>query len=402
LFLITYYFYFYLPKSADKINFDISYIPALVLLIVSIFFVFDYLGNTISDHDYIVYVRQWRDVINGDNPWAGKRSAYGPGHYFIALIYNIYFDLPRYMFVGLWLLTCFEILTIAYRNSKLPLAHKHILAALLLFNPFFWIIVARFGINDIFMTYCVITSLIFYRLKRHVLSGVLLGLGVSIKFIPFVMVPFLVLSNRQIKWKFALSCAATLFLIFAVSYLLWGDGFLRAFSFGANRPSTNLSIFRFLRGDYSPMHLFTSHPDYDKYSVMITLLLLFTFFIIHVKYNINPLVSSVISFGILLLLYKVGNHQFYTTFFFLVALLVCFEYEKLASRESVIFSLYIFLIWISMATFFYLFTHRYINTDWRHIIGLPTFILGSFSLGLLIKNYAIAPVSEKQDVKSGM
>ena len=56
---------------------------------------------------------------------------------------------------------------------------------------------------------------------------------------------------------------ATIAVGLALSFAVWGRSTLSPLTFAATRRSNCLSIFRFLRGRYSPLRWFTSYPNID-------------------------------------------------------------------------------------------------------------------------------------------
>ncbi len=165
-------------------------------------------------HDYAIYLKQWDSIIQGQNAWADKSNAYGPVHNALALLYSVHFNLPRLFFVFLWLICSFGIAIIVNKNSYLPKTYKYALYLILLLNPLFWIFVVTYGTNDILMAFFVLSSIFFFKEKKDILSGFLMAIAIAVKYIPIIMLPFLIFSRIHIRWRFAISLLMTSVFIF--------------------------------------------------------------------------------------------------------------------------------------------------------------------------------------------
>ena len=363
---------------------------SIVLFVAALFVVFFAFRKALLSspvHDYFFYMQQWDAIIQGKNVWTikFKPSPYGPVHSALALLYYIHFNLPRLFFVFLWLICSFGIAIKLNKNSYLPNKHKYALFIVLLLNPLFWVFVVDYGTHDILMAFFVLSSVVLFTKKKDALSGLLMAIAVSVKFIPLVMVPFLIFSRTRIRWRYAFSFVITLLLIFGVCYFLWGDDIFRPFLRVHGRPSKMLSVFRFIRGEISPLRLFTANPNFDWLSVYLCLFSVFVFFLIHIQRGFERISSSIISMVILVTLYKVGHHQFYITVTMLIVLWIGLDYKKIKDTGVELISVFAFIIWIAFVSLLYDQTNRYLGTGLREIIGLPTFLVSVWMLIHLIR-----------------
>ncbi len=154
---------------------------------------------------------------------------------------------------------------------------------------------------------------------------------------------------------------------------------------GYERPSKMLSIFRFLRGQFSPLRLFVDNPNLDWLSVYLCFVSVSVFFFLHIKHGLEGILSSIIAMAILLNLYKVGHHQFYITLVILIVLWISLDYKKIMDTGFELTSVFTFIIWISFVSFLYMLTKGCRGNSWREILGLPTFILSGWMLINLIR-----------------
>lgn len=345
-----------------------------------IFFALSGAYLTPPTHDYALYLDNWQAIVQGRNPWAMKTNAYGPVHSALAVLYSWHINLPRLLFVLLWLISSFGIATLINKNEHLPKEHKYFLYFTLFLSPLFWVFVVRYGTNDILMAFFVLAAIALFQEKKDIVSGFFMAVAIAVKFIPIMMVPFLVLTKKRIRWRFAFSLAITTVVIFGVSYLLWGNNIFYPFQMAGERPSKILSIFRFLRGELSPLRVVVDHPDLDWMSVYFSILSVLIFFFAHIKYGLKRVLSSIIALGFLLMFYKVGHHQFYITLIMLIVLWISSDYKQIVDASVDLTAVYIFIIWIAFVSFLYVLTEGYAGTNWREIFGLPTFIITGWML----------------------
>jgi hypothetical protein len=350
-----------------------------------VIFAFSYTFMSSPRHDYTGYMKQWSSIIQGQNPWADQSNAYGPVHTALALLYSVHFNVPRLFFVLLWIIGSFGIAIIINKNPYLPDTYKYALYLALFLNPLFWIFVVSYGTNDILMAFFVLLSILFFKAKRDIPAGFVMAVSIAVKFMPIVMLPFLIFSKVNIRWRFAISVAISSVFIFGVSYCLWGNDLFHPLQMGYDRQSKMLSIFSFLRGRASPLRLFTDNPNLDWLSVYLCVASVFAFFFIHIKYGFEGILSSIIAMVILLTLYKVGHHQFYITLVMLIILWISLDYKKIMDTGFELTSVFTFIIWLSFVSFLYMLTWGYSETGWREILGLPTFILSGWMLIDLIR-----------------
>ena len=122
-----------------------------------------------------------------------------------------------------------------------------------LFNPYLWVEIACFGHFDILVGLCCVAAVAARADGRDVLSAVSLGLGVLIKFMPIVLLPFLILDRQRFRFRLLAAAVGVIAAGFLISLLIWGTSTFRPMFFAAGRTSQHLSIYRFLQGKNSPL-----------------------------------------------------------------------------------------------------------------------------------------------------
>lgn len=365
--------------------------PTLIVLLfflsVFIFFTLSYLFYSEPTHDYTRYMKQWDNILSGMNPWANKSNTYGPIHSYLVYLYQFHWNLPRILFCVLYFISSLYISLRIYKNALMDETTKTIIYIMLFFNPLFWVFGLKFGINDFMMAFFVVFGLIFYRNKFDILAGLFFTVAILTKFMPVVMLPFLIVYRTQkirFRFLFTLSYLVSSLFILGLSYLSWGDKMLNPLIHVAERKSKVLSIFRFFRGDASPLRLIMNNPNIDWLSIYLCLASLVIFYAISIKYRFNNILSSITAFLLLLTFYKVGHLQFYITPVLLLLLWVSLDYGKIVRIRFVLTSVYLFIIWISFVSFLYIISSKLREARWREILGLPNFLISAFLIIMLI------------------
>jgi hypothetical protein len=139
-------------------------------------------------------------------------------------------------------------------------------------------------------------------------------LGILLKYIPIVILPFLVFSERRFHFRLLSFCIGVLVSGLALSLFIWGISTLSPFTFLATRRSA-WSIYVVLASTHSPLRLFLASPNVepnvdwlDKPLLLTTGLAMFTWCSLR---QIEPALSSALAILVTLLFYRVGyvNYQ---------------------------------------------------------------------------------------------
>ncbi len=331
--------------------------------------------------DYPYYETQWLLILDGQNPWKDipHKNAYGPIYNLFSLPYKINNKLPHVIFFICWLISCHLLSRANSENNKIGQTNTTIRGAIIL-NPFFFLMVVRYGANDAFLAALTILGLVAYVDKKYVTSGMIFSSAVFFKFMPIFIIPFLSFPRGIFNRKFAVSFGIFSIIILAISWNLWDENIVEPIFYGEHRPSKILSIFRFLRGRFSPFKFFDEDYNIDFISIPLLLLTNIVFIIIHLKLRFDAIYSSVLSLSFTVLLYKVGHFQFYITFLMTIIFLFIYAKDNSVNNKSLTYSGYLLIGWISLIGLIYHLTSAF-SGSWgifRHIIGLPTFVIHSY------------------------
>ncbi len=322
-------------------------------------------------HDYVAFTEIWRDILNGSDPWAihpvygYATHAYGPAFNLLALPYALNPLLPKILFAAAFLL---------YLNT-LP---RGWLARLL--TLFAWTEIAWFGHFDVLVGLCCVASA--RAIKTHeARAGGMLGLGVLLKIVPAALGPFVAMDGWRLRWRAALAITASVATGYAIAYMIWGPSVFRPFGFAAGRGSTFASIFRYLRGTASPLRLFQSEPNLDRWagpSLVAAGLLLFAW---TRASRIAPAAGMTLAALLTVLLYQVGFLQYQMVVMLMIVNLLVPRWESLPAALRVASLLH--FGWLGVLNLWYASVGGVIHPgdpwawadEWA---GLPTFATGLF------------------------
>lgn len=336
-------------------------------------------------HDHSAYVLHWSAILQGSDPWnLGEgiaKNAYGPLYNALALLYAINPYIPKIAFCIAWLGASYYIInTFRQKYGEQPMILLAGIFAVFL-NPFFLIMIVVYGSMDIWPAVFCLGAIVFRIQRRFFLSGLILGMGVLFKFYPIVLLPFLMIDERRFRFSLLASCAGTIILGFSISVWVWGMSTFSPLLFATDRPSKALSIFRFLRGEYSPLHYFTDNPNLDAYSSSAVVLFLLIVFYFAWSRKIETSLAAILGLLTTLTFYKVGHHQFYIALFLMAPLWYTQSDLPEAYKNKVFLPMSLFLAWIVILTLVYFVTGRYrILPFLRPTIGLPTFALAIWAI----------------------
>jgi hypothetical protein len=194
--------------------------------------------------DYVAYIVEWRDVLEGRDPWhvvsvdngASFNVLNDHGPFFNVLapfiwitpLANKLLFAFAYLAYIIWLVKDFG------RDRGL----LRLLWPVIIFwlaNPFAWIEIAVYGHLDVLVALTCVVAVHGQVRGKDAFSGTCLGIGVLLKFLPVVIFPFLVLNKRRIHFGLLGSCAALVIAGFGISVVIWGTSTFAPLMFAAGR-----------------------------------------------------------------------------------------------------------------------------------------------------------------------
>lgn len=368
-------------------------------------------------HDYYYFLNMWYEVEQGHDPWflvAGANgvvplNAYGPLFNLLTGPFWVNPLAPKLLFAYAYILfaigeiKCF---TASHRPSAWSLA---ILTALF-WNPFPWIEIAIRGHFDILVALLCLGAIRARVTGRDCVSGICLALGVLLKFLPVVLLPFLALDRGRIRPRFVVTALGAIALGLGLSYWLWGATMFSPLTFAATRKSNFLSIFYFLRGRFSPLNLFLAFTNCDKLAPFVLFVALLRAWQWYRTGQRGIEHACVVAVVVTAIFYHTGFPQYHMVPFVLGLSWALRYWELLRDRPARIIAVASYFGWLAVFEFYYLF----VNDDsvaayWfvvQEIVGLPMFLIGCAFLAAVVltatepagRGVAVQPGSAEGDV----
>jgi len=342
-------------------------------------------------HDYVHFLQQWRHTMSGGDPWdqtlVGQNPGYGPLFNAFAPLAAISSLLPKLIFTGVWAATAVSVAHLFEADR----ASKHLALAVLAYfvlTPYFWVEIAAYGHFDILPAAATLASVHLTLGHRARLGAGILALGTLLKTYPIAALPFL-LAARPDRWKaIILSFAGTCATVFGVSYLIWGPSTLSAILLPSRQESDLFSIFRFARGRYSPLRLFTDNPNLDAASVPLLILAGALLVVTLGRRRTHLLVSILTTFIVIFALFKLGHPQFQMVVFVMAPYLLLTWPRENRSGRLLLGALGVYLAWFSLLDIVYVLGRQLREPPWsgvREVLGLPTFVLALSVVMVLVR-----------------
>jgi hypothetical protein len=255
--------------------------------------------------------------------------------------------------------------------------------------PYCWVEIANFGHFDVLVGLLCAAAVEARVRQRDAISGVCLGLGVLLKFMPIVLLPFLILDRGRPRYRLLSAAVVTIALGLGASVLLWGPSTFRPLIFAAERSSHHLSIYRFLKGRYSPLSWLVFNEDPDQAAPAFMLIALLWAWLLVRKRMIEPAPAAVLAVLVTLMFYQVGFAQYHMVLFVLAS------YWMMSARGAIREAI---PLWIALGCYFgwlsifdvILSTTNIDSMGMQEWIGLPTFLLGCFLLISIVRSSSIS------------
>ena len=268
---------------------------------------------------------------------------------------------PKLLFATGFLVLCLALLTSFRSDPRLRGRPTLVLLALGLLNPYFWAEIACYGHFDILVALCCVVAVELRLSSRDDIgAGLALGLGVLLKYLPIVLLPFLAValggSSERPRPRFRPLLIAVALLTVAAGMtaasLTWGPASLRALQFASSRGSAGMSIFRFLRGQYSPLHVFTSHPNLDALALPALAVAGLAVFAYCLLKRVDLPTSCAAGALVTLLFYRVGFPQYQALVFALLALAWRHNALRWSSSRRLQVAAIAYIVWVALAISF--------------------------------------------------
>ena len=287
--------------------------------------------------DYNAYIREWTDLLGGFDPWTWiidltfthYGNAYGPLFnvlapllWFTPLASKLLFSFTYIVYV-IWLIKDFG-------ADRGLVALSWPVIVFWLVNPFAWVEIAFFGHFDVLVALACVAAVHGRVRDKDVFAGVCLALGILLKFLPIVILPFLAFDRRRFHFILFTSCAALIIASLCVSVLVWGNATFAPLIFASSRSSI-ASIYQIGSLVGSPRHLFPNAAHWLEKPLLLTAGLgVFTWSMV---YKIGPALSAVLAILVTLQFYRVGYINYQMVLFSLVSYWAISEWKYLQEHS---------------------------------------------------------------------
>jgi Glycosyltransferase family 87 len=361
-------------------------------------------------HDYRYFLNMWYEVEQGHNPWflvVGSNgqvplNAYGPLFNLLTGVYWVNSLAPKLLFAYSYIL--FSIREIkGFTATHRPSATSLAMLTVLFWNPFPWVEIAIRGHFDILVALLCLGAIQAWATGRDFISGTCLALGVLLKFLPVVLLPFLALDRGRIRPRFLFASIAVIALGLGLGYLVWGPTMFSPLTFVATRRSNFLSIFYFLRSRYSPIAHFMNYNNVDRLAPVILFVALLRAWSWYRIRHPDIEAACVIAAVVTAIFYHPGFPQYHMVPFVLGASWTVRHWGVLRDRPARIVAVAGYLGWLAVVDSYYAFIDdNCVGGFWDFVqafAGLPTFLFGCAFLAAVV--LSAAPASPGVVLQSG-
>jgi Uncharacterised nucleotidyltransferase/Glycosyltransferase family 87 len=269
--------------------------------------------------DYRAYVMEWIAVLGGRDPWdlaAYPINAYGPLFNALALLVWVNPLANKLLFAFSYLVYVIWLVKVFAPRRGLD-AFSWRLTALWLLCPFPWVQIAYVGYFDILVSLACVAAVHSLIGRKDGVSGIYLALGILLKFLPIVILPFLAFNQRRVHFRLLAFCLGVVCSGFLVSLLVWGPSTFAPLAFAATRRS-EWSIYNVLTSTHSPLRYLWESPNLEWLEKPLLLIAGLAVFVWCSLRQIEPALSSALAVLVTLLFYRVGFANYQMVFFSLV------------------------------------------------------------------------------------
>jgi hypothetical protein len=332
--------------------------------------------------DYGTYFTEWTDILNGRNPWVWDfdiiLNAYGPAFNVLAPttwlnpLFNKLLFAFSYLVYVIWLIKKHG----PRHNFD---ASSWFCYGFLLLNLFPWVELAYLGHFDVLVGLACVAAVHSLMSRKDSISGIYLASGILLKFIPFVILPFLAFDGRRFHFRLVGYCIAFVGLGFLASVLVWGTLTLAPLAFAATRDPI-WSIYYLMNSQHSPLRLVwdTPHSEWLEKPLLLTAgLATFSWCTFR---QVELSLSTTLAILVTLLLYRVGFPNYYLIFLCMVSYWAVSEWRRFSERPVLAALLIGYFNFLAIAVFSYWAgISKYIFYS-KMVVALLQFLLGSIIL----------------------
>ena len=287
------------------------------------------------------YLDEWGLVLAGRDPWLCGTplnpacNSYGPLFNALAplvwvnpLANKLLFAFAYLAYV-IWLIRDF-----APRQRLVAVSWPWL--NLWVLNPFPWLEIAYFGYFDVLVALACVAAVHNLIGKKDGVSGIYLAVGILLKYMPIVILPFLVFSERRLHFRLLSVCVGVVVFGLVASILIWGTSTFLPLTLAAVR-HPHWSIYDVWASTQSPFRLFWGWPklasiDWLEKPFLVTAGLgVFAWCVLR---RTGPALSATLAILVTLLFYRSGYFNYQMVPFLLISYWVVSEWQQLRQHSA--------------------------------------------------------------------
>jgi hypothetical protein len=219
-------------------------------------------------------------------------------------------------------------------------------------NPFPWEEIAYCGYFDILVSLTCVAAVHSLVRNKDGSSGTYLALGILLKYIPIIILPFLVFGERRLRFRLLSFCIGVVIVGLVVSVLIWGTSTFLPLTFAATR-DPEWSIYIVLTSTHSPLRPFLDSPNVDWLEKLLLLTAGLGMFTWCILCQIEPALSSALAILVTLLFYRVGFANYQMVLFSLISYWAVSNWEQFRGRSFLAAYLFGYFTFLAVADLAY-------------------------------------------------
>ena len=272
--------------------------------------------------DHFGYVAEWNEVLAGRNPWGLEEyfNAYGPLFNLLAPLLWITVLANKLLFAFAYLLYVIWLIK-DFGMGRGLVAFSWPVVVFWLINPFPWVEIAYYGHLDVLVALASVAAVHGRVRGKDIFSGASLAIGILLKYLPIVILPFLVVDERRFRFRLFSCCVVLVISSFVITVLVWGRSTFSSLSFAATRDPI-ASIYEL------PSHV-RYLPNVDWLEKPLWLTAGLGVFVWCIVRQTGPALSASLAVLVTLLFYRVGYINYQMVLYLLLSYWAVSEWEKL-------------------------------------------------------------------------
>ena len=226
-----------------------------------------------------------------------------------------------------------------------------------------------------------------------------------LKYLPIVLLPVLLMDRGRTRWRFLFVAVATIAVGMELSCLVWGMSTLSPLELAATRDAKPLSIFFFLRGEYSPLHWLGVWVDFDDLAPCILFLALMAAWAWSWLQQPDVEAAALVAAVTTMLFYRTLYPQYQMVPFVLGSSWTVRHWGLIKGRTSRLGPIACYFGWLALFDFYYAFDDEGAGYGYwevtKYFVGLPSFLFGCGFLFGVIHTATTDAVGERNNAQPG-